>query len=106
MTAFSPTPRPCPHWMCATGCERASGVEGKESNVATEECAVWWGVWPRNIFASSECRRLASTTCAAGMCKGGLKVAFAVRKGPPRRHGAAARARVCLMRGDCQPPPV
>ena len=31
-------------WMCATGCERASGVEGKESNVATEECAVWWGV--------------------------------------------------------------
>jgi hypothetical protein len=30
--------------MCATGCERASEVEGKESNVATEECAVRWGV--------------------------------------------------------------
>eukprot|EP01049_Picozoa_sp_SAG25_P017977 SAG25_NODE_4937_length_727_cov_316.113057_1_plen_83_part_00 len=30
--------------LCATGCERASGVEGKESNVATEECAMRWGM--------------------------------------------------------------
>eukprot|EP01047_Picozoa_sp_COSAG01_P019184 COSAG01_NODE_1060_length_11890_cov_17.763973_6_plen_183_part_00 len=32
---------------------------------------------------------------------------FAVRKGHSRRRcGAAARARVCLLRWDCQPPPV